>query len=261
MEARSGQSRQAATSAQEQMEALQALGLDEAGAVEYMLMLSHDEAAKDQNPLGTTERSAHNAEENACIPQDSDSQTGSPFSTPRSFSSSSPSLRREEFMPSSPWKSNSISKVSPPASSGKIQVSPPYRPETLQIGGSTGAHASWAGYGSPLNKNTRSKSATSGSEKDLSNRDKKDFPKISHSSGTADIANSDLAPKTTTSVIVAKKAGSWSTVVKNSASSGRYSSIRNLPPDLPANIAQYDEDAQLQFALELSLAEAKSRTN
>lgn len=159
LEMTSKQPRQAAYTEQDQLAALRAMGLDESGAVEYALMLSHDEAlraglAVDDEATelakiasledeSTTGPSSIPGSPETRSRSDSISNSSATVSISGSVAAASPSARswsgsakgiREEFMPSSPWKSTSMTKFSPPKATGKVQISPPYRPEAVEIG-------------------------------------------------------------------------------------------------------------------------------
>jgi hypothetical protein len=203
------------------MVALQKLGLQEAEAVEYALMLSHEEAIKAGVPThSSTDDSGENHK----------SQKG-----PRSTSSSPPSASL---------------RTSPPLhTSGKVQVA---RLEPMSVGG----------LPSPTRSVSRATSAeefpsisesTSPSTKEMKHKMQ---GHISTAEGSPSVAG-QVTPPTPTRFAPS----SWSAVVKSSRhdtekdKKGKKKSAitqGQLPP--PTN----DEEAQLQFALELSLAEALS---
>lgn len=207
------------TTAQEQVVALQKLGLQEVEAVEYALMLSHEEALK--SGVLTNSPSEDSGE-------DRRSQGGS-----MSKSASPPTT--------------SIRRTSPPLHApGKVQVA---WLEPMSVG--------------RLPSPTRTVSRATSTE---------EFPSINTgvSPGTLTPINEKAEPKRQGRVSSATSSpptptkpttSSWSAVVKSSRhnakqeKSGKLNSAtiqRRPPPPIT------DEEAQLQFALELSLAEAFS---
>lgn len=215
------------TTAQEQMEALQKLGLQETEAVEYALMLSHEEALK----AGVLTNSA--SEDSG---EDRRSQKGS-IST--STSPRSTSLR-----------------TSPPLhASGKVQIA---RLEPMSIGG----------LPSPTKTISRATSAEEFPTINMSTSPGRSTPvgaNTANKKGSCISDSPDYSPPAAGQVTPpapSKPAtSSWSAIVKSSRHDTekdrkrkKHSAItqRRLPP--PIN----DEAAQLQFALDLSLAEAVS---
>jgi hypothetical protein len=288
--------RPGASNERDQVAALQHLGLDEVGAVEYALMVSYEEAMRaDAERIAFEEATSPIEDDESAATESVLSSSDSPPNTVRS--SRSNHSAREEYMPSSPWKSTSLSRLSPPSSTGKVQVSPPYRPEALMVGPSSPIH-------SPIDDYIRSSSASvhsgskasdgsvSGSEKGAV-LDKEDFPRISpartpkgppsppkgHNKNQPLDAKLPLGNPSSTSGAKPpaqarpKPATPWSAIVKSSTSSPAPSG--SASPMIPAKARPSgrqisgratgsssllsDEDAQLQFALELSLAEAMSR--
>ena len=206
------------TTAQEQVVALQQLGLQEAEAVEYALMLSHEEALKSGV---LTNSPSEDSEEDHRSQKGSVSTSTSPPST---------SLR-----------------TSPPLHTpGKVQVA---WLEPMSAGG----------LPSPTRTVPRATSA-------------EEFPSINTgtSPGTLTPMNETAENKkegrvlsTTSSPPTPTKptTSSWSAVVKSSRhDTKKYQNVKEISatiqrrPPLPIT----DEEAQLQFALELSLAEAFS---
>lgn len=253
-------------SEQEQRAALHALGLDESGAVEYALMVSHDEAARqgildpDQDESSSVPLSPTGTSTSTSTHTDLTTST-----TPTSGGASSSA--RDDYIPSSPWKSTSMSRLSPPNPQGigKVQVSPPYRPEATSVGLSkrisTGSMKSW-----------------SGSDKGSAHGKEDAFPRISppstnKGSGTSTplVARGPTPPVQLKAPAPGKPVTkSWSTIVKSSTpspslsgaatpgSKGMVSYSARTGGTSHGRGAQ-EEDAQLQFALDLSLAEATSR--
>ena len=252
-----------AYSEQEQRAALDALGLDESGAVEYALMVSHDEAARQ----GLVE-----ADDSPSAPQSptgTNTSINTDFTTSTTPSGAALASTQEDMhnMPSSPWKSRSMTRLSPPnpTALGKVQLSPPYRAEAMGIG---------------LSKRT-----SAGSMKSEGSSDKGEaFPRISPPSTNKGSGKSTpLVSGTSTPAAQSKMppvkgpalSTKWSSIVKSStpspasgsaspggrglASSRGLYSTRSPGTSRGGGRGAQDEDAQLQFALELSLAEAMSR--
>lgn len=368
-----------AYSEHEQKLALEALGIDEYGAVEYALMISHEEAlradagrqAVDETPeeLNTdayvhrTTTDTLHMDATGTEPTNSIDGTGTPrrrdatlvgpdaheyvtlnetvdrySSPPLALFSSTPSVEsgrtenmpyeRADYMPSSPWKTTSLSKASPPSSIGKVQVSPPYRPEAMQVGelGSSPIHLeldSWSKSG-----NTSCGGASASTSSVQSDRGEEEFPSIAASTtsststlsrksspsftpppgatlrhpsgkktikpggeievakgGAGDAKDLKVFPKENVNLVaVAQPQTKWSAIVKSGSSStaspsaavnawttrdhrtmANGSNLNQSNNDLGRTINRprqgymSDEDAQLQFVLELSLAEAISR--
>jgi len=211
------------TTAQEQIVALQKLGLQEAEAVEYALMLSHEEALK--AGVLTNSPSEDSGEDR--------SQKGS-LST--SVSPPSTSLRTSPRLPAT----------------GKVQIA---RLEPMSVGA----------LPSPTRTISRATSA-------------EEFPRISASISPGSLspvdgkaenkkqgrisnpnASSSTAGQVTPPTPTKPATSSWSSIVKSSTCNAeedskgkKYSATVQRRPPAPIS----DEEAQLQFALELSLAEA-----
>ena len=198
------------TTAQEQMVALQKLGLQEAEAVEYALMLSHEEALK--AGVLTNSLSEDSGEERR-------SQKGSQKgSTPTSVSPPSTSLRTSPRL-------HAI---------GKVQVA---RLEPMSIGR----------LPSPTETASRARSA-------------EEFPRISASTppgsrisspkGSSPMAGEVTPPRPTKPVT-----SSWSAIVRSSTRDTEENKKGKKHSAIVKRTAISDEEAQLQFALDLSLAE------
>ena len=211
------------TTAQEQMVALQKLGLQEAEAVEYALMLSHEEALK--AGVLTDTPSEDSGEELR-------SQKGS---TSTSVSPPSTSLRTSPLL----------------HATGKVQVA---RLEPMSVG--------------RLPSPTKSVSRTRSAE---------EFPRISSSTPPGSpspvdgkvenkkqgrIPSPKGSPRTTGQVTpptpTKPATSSWSAIVKSSTWDAEEDKKGKKHSATVKRTAISDEEAQLQFVLELSLAEARS---
>lgn len=214
------------TTAQEQMVALQKLGLQEAEAVEYMLMLSHEEALK----AGVLSNSP--SEDSG---DDHKSQKGS-MST--SVSPPSTSLRTSPRL----------------HAAGKVQVA---RLEPMSVGLLPSPTESISRGRSPEEFPRISASTSPGSSLPVDGKvENKKQGRISRpkgSSPTVGRVTPPTPPKPATS--------SWSAIVKSPTCDAEgdkkgkkhSATVQRRPPPMIS-----DEEAQLQFALELSLAEAHS---
>jgi hypothetical protein len=314
LEMTSKRRRPAAYTEQDQLAALRAMGIDEAGAVEYVLMLSHDEALHAGLPVDhdeATELARMVSLEGQTVPVDDQSTSSSSDIRSRSASIStgsatasisgsigaSPSPKsvsakgiRKEFMPSSPWKSTSMTQFSPPNPVGKVQISPPYRPEATEVG-----RPPELSLGPSLTSLSKKRSTRSWSEKG----DSEEFPSLSPPS--AKLSRAPTPPSQSTSTLEKLKAPSlkpgtgWSGIAKGSqarpsttkvvnppqSKSSWSSVVRSSPPLMQNSSSQRsgkggwagmggaktvrvenretEEDRELQFVLELSRAEALSR--
>jgi len=256
-------------SEREQRAALEALGLDESGAVEYALMISRDEAAQKGIPdLGESISEPHS-------PTGTSTSSDARVTRSTTPSSGSASTTKEDFVSSSLWKLGSSSHLPPPdlKSVGKVQISPPYHAETMRTG---------------LSKRTSMGHAKSWSGSDKGSGKEEAFPRISppstknasgnsapiRSGATTPPVQPPVQPKISAPIKTSEK--SWSGVVKSSRPSPSLSgfstpgnkgtkvfratsSARAGTPSRAGGRGAEDEEAQLQFALELSLAEAMSR--
>lgn len=280
--------RRATVTENDQRNALLELGLDETAAVEYALMLSHDEALQAADFIEANDQEVPEVPPPTELAQLNIQNIQNLQRSPGPSSTSSNSSVREDFMPSSPWKSKSMSRVSPPNSIGKVQVSPPYYPEALRIGPPSPS-SSVPTTVSPIAKlrvepglaGVKSISGSPGNDEE--------FPRITPpSSGkttrastppksptslrnisTNSSANNRLKVAATSQTSLNQAAPKWSSIVKSSnssasvlsgaspsasiSSSGKSRSFRRPQPEVLT-----DEEAQLQFALELSLAESMS---
>jgi hypothetical protein len=254
----------------EQLATLETMGLDEAGAVEYVLMLSRDEA------LGGGRYSTNNAEENRAITAvdegvfegdfDDISHNLPPSLEPLGVTSSaSSSSSTRPGVSTFHIRGRPIPQAIASKSNQKVQISPPYRPEAMEAGFETGSDNVTATHPSsdPLH-----------------------FPPISVSTSPSVIigARGDRPPgngarvpgrapdpvcEGPSSSSSAGSSSAWSTpLVKSAVSSngspppsgGRGSGIS--PPALrlgPGSSHTEEMDGDLRYAIELSLAEARSR--
>jgi hypothetical protein len=214
------------TTAQEQMVALQKLGLQEAEAVEYALMLSHEEALK----AGVLTNSP--SEDSG---EDRKSQKGS-MST--SVSPPSTSLRTSPRL----------------HATGKVQVA---WLEPMSVSGLTGLATPVSRAASAEEFPSISASPSPGSLLPIDGKaENKKQGRISNANGSSPVAGR-VTPPTPTKPVTS----SWSAIVKSSACDAeedkkgkKHSATVQRRPPAPIS----DEEAQLQLALELSLAEALS---
>lgn len=261
----------------DQLSTLAHLGLSEVEAVEYVLMLSRDEEQARRE--SAAERSRHDFGEEGVFLADFD-DVPTPMATPSNPFGSAPSSvvtsRTSSFSahssPSPPSGSytngmhvgQSFPRAAPSSSNHKVQVSPRAHPEPMEAGSSTSA--------SPLPSRSASSSVGIVS---TSTYDPEQFPAVSRTPSSASGSSvRDSAPGSPQSVRSA-----WSTTplrslhssgapspsrVGGTASpsqspsrsvSGALGSARRAAP--PVSYAEEDED--LRFAIELSLAEARSR--
>ena len=261
----------------EQLSSLAHLGLSEVEAVEYVLMLSRDE--EEARRESAAERSQLGVGEEGVFIADFD-DVPTPMATPSnmfgsepssvvssrasSFSAhSSPSPRSGSYTNGRPFPRASV----PPSSSNhKVQVSPRVLPEPMEAGLSTSS--------SPLP--SRSASSSNGVVPPMA-FDPGHFPAVSRTPSSTSASGSsvrDSAPGSPQSVRSA-----WSTPLRSLHSSqapspsppkmggaaspsqsparslsGVLGSARRAPP-----VSYAEEDEDLRFAIELSLAEARSR--
>lgn len=259
----------------EQRSTLDNLGLDEVEAVEYVLMLSRDEEeARSRGSPSTPPNSHLSLEEEGVFEGDFDDIPRDGVRIPSSARSS----------PSSTYQSQpgrSLPRTSPSASNHKIQVSPRFRAEATEAGFSV----------SPLKMSTIASSSNE-IARSVSSSSLDDFPSISPTPST-----SSPSPPTTSSVRRTSpdttRAGVWGSLRPSVSSSGpaspqasspqtsrrgsawitnstvtadRQPSTSSDPPSLlsaqpvvnePATVEDLDDD--LKYAIELSLAEARSR--
>ncbi|TFK81181.1 hypothetical protein K466DRAFT_502600 [Polyporus arcularius HHB13444] len=260
----------------DQLSTLAHLGLSEVEAVEYVLMLSRDEEQARRE--SAAERSRHDFGEEGVFLADFD-DVPTPMATPSNpFGSASSSVvtsRTSSFSahssPSPPSGSytngmhvgQSFPRAAPSSSNHKVQVSPRAHPEPMEAGSSTSA--------SPLPSRSANSSVGIVS---TSTYDPEQFPAVSRTPSSASGSSvRDSAPGSPQSVRSA-----WSTPLRSLHSSGAPSpsrvggivspsqspsrsmsgalgSARRAAP--PVSYAEEDED--LRFAIELSLAEARSR--
>ncbi|TFK47122.1 hypothetical protein OE88DRAFT_1666411 [Heliocybe sulcata] len=252
---------------------LEGLGLSEAEAVEYILMLSREE--EEQRLLSSASQSPMQLpviEDEGVFQVDFDDLTpgtaSSRVDVPRAPARRTP---QSTSPPSTYFNVNgrSLPRTSPSPSNHKVQVSPRFRAEPQEAGPSI----------TPLNigKGSLPRPVRIPSISD-------DFPGISptpSSTGTSLPSVPGSISKTTSLGSLDSRRNAWATPLSRSVSSSdampspgsspgvarvpssgqsllsadiaRHGTIRQSPP------AEYDEDAELKFAIELSLAEARSR--
>ncbi|SRR5258706_1061562 len=207
--------------AQEQMVALQTLGLQEAEAVEYALMLSHEEAVK--AGVLTDSPSEDSGEDHR-------SQKGS---TSTSVSPPSTSLRTSPLL-------HAI---------GKVQVA---RLEPMSIGRLPSPTKTVSRARSTEEFPRISTSTPPGSSVPVDGKvESKKQSRISSPKGLSPTAG-QITPPTPTKPLTS----SWSAIVRSSTRDAEENKKGKTHSATVKRTAISDEEAQLQFALELSLAEA-----
>ncbi|KAI0351234.1 hypothetical protein OH77DRAFT_1411533 [Trametes cingulata] len=272
----------------EQLSTLAHLGLSEVEAVEYVLMLSRDE--EEARWRHAVESSAFREDEGVFMADFDDVPT--PMATPSAMfgsrSSSAVSSRTSSFSGHSSPSSGagtsvfqggrSFPRAMPSTSNHKIQVSPRFRPEPMEAGSSV----------SPLPSGSMSAGSGGGAPPPVS--DTEHFPAVSRtpSSASGSASAGTSVPSTPASSVKDSMPGSpqsvrsaWSTPLRSLQSSEAPSPSRvgASPSQSPARslsgaaifagstsgrsdgpLAYVDEDDEdLRFAIELSLAEARSR--
>ncbi|KAI1795404.1 hypothetical protein LXA43DRAFT_882120 [Ganoderma leucocontextum] len=246
----------------EQLSTLAHLGLSEVEAVEYVLMLSRDEEEARRRPRGLAEssRTAFRDDEGVFI-ADFDDASSVPSSRASSFSAHS--LPNSEIRTDGVQAGRTFPRVAPSSSNHKVQVSPRLHPEPTEAGLIT----------RPLP--TSRASLTAGGPPTAS--DLEHFPVVSRtpSSVSASGSSASLAGSAPGSPRSIRSA--WSTPLRSLRSSEvpspspaagsaspaesptrPLSSVLTSNQRLPPTYAE-EEDGDLRFALELSLAEARSR--
>jgi hypothetical protein len=235
----------------EQNSTLEHLGLSEVEAVEYVLMLSRDEEEGRQLAELQNEFEVFGGE--------FDEDVRTPIVSPSSFIASSTSWNPEQ-------RRTSGVCYTPSSSIEKIQISPRHRPEPMEAGFST----------SPISRSTSgSLSSSMSSPSSLSRMssqappdDPAHFPSISSTPTRRSVSGSPESFRS-----------AWSTPLRSSRSSEGPSSpssraggsiagsptvprspgVSLLSQKFAAALAVANEEEELKFALELSLAEARSR--
>lgn len=268
-------SRRAFGREKEQLSTLAHLGLSEVEAVEYALMLSRDEEAARCRPRDVAEssRTAFRDDEGVFIADFDDVPT--PMATRSSVfgteASSAPSSRASSFSAHSPLSSDGIQsgrvlpRIAPSSSNHKVQVSPRLRPEPMEAGLIT----------SPLS--AMRPALTAGGLPPIS--DLEHFPAVvsrTSSSASASGSSASLAGSAPGSPRSIRSA--WSTPLRSVRSPEAHSPSppeagSASPAQTPARVQSgvltsarrpspsyaEEDDGDLRFALELSLAEARSR--
>ncbi|KAI0363927.1 hypothetical protein BV20DRAFT_975037 [Pilatotrama ljubarskyi] len=266
----------------EQLSTLAHLGLSEVEAVEYVLMLSRDE--EEARWRHAVESSAYREDEGVFMADFDDVPT--PMVTPSTMlgseSSSAVSSRTPSFSGHSSPSSGAGTSIfqggrafphpMPSTSNHKVQVSPRFRPEPMEAGSSVSP---------PPSGSISASSGGGGVPPPVS--DNEHFPAVSRtpSSASGSASARTSVPSTPASSVRNSVAGSphsvrsaWSTPLRSlhssEAPSPSQSPARSLPRAAAVSsstagrsdgaLALVDEDDEdLRFAIELSLAEARSR--
>ncbi|KAI0742453.1 hypothetical protein C8Q80DRAFT_1108453 [Daedaleopsis nitida] len=291
LEEEKGRTRQTFGREKEQLSTLAHLGLSEVEAVEYVLMLSRDE--EEARRSTTTERPRF-GEEGVFLADFDDVPTpmatpGNMFDAePTTFARSRTSLSSAHSSPSSGSYTSasgvqggrSFPSTVPSSSNHKVQVSPRAEPEPMEAGFST----------SPLPSRSMSASSSSSTGIPPMVDDTDHFPAVAVSRTASSASTSTSAAGSSTRGSVSgspqsfRSASAWSTPLRSlhssqapspsrvgvghaAAASPSQSPARSLPGVFQSarrqaeasRSASYDEDEDLRFAIELSLAEARSR--
>ncbi|KAH9921650.1 uncharacterized protein B0H18DRAFT_1020662 [Fomitopsis serialis] len=255
----------------EQQSTLAHLGLSEVEAVEYVLMLSRDEA-EGQRP----QRALSLPEDDGVFMADFD-DLHTPVSGPSAFIENAPSpamsSRTSSFSSHSYSNSSivingrSLPRTVPSQSNHKIQVSPRMRPEPMEAGFA----------GSPLDGSLSSSLNTQTSVSVPSTTDLDHFPPVSRTPSSTGIS----VPSMPTSPSALQRSGpgspeslrgAWAIPMSRQSSSSAPSpspasamsspllvARRSSPPNHASTAGPSLISAGLRFAIELSLAEARSR--
>ena len=249
------------------------LGLSEAEALEYVLMLSRDEEEARRS------RYAYGEDDGVFMPDFEEAST--PMATPSnafgSAASSAAPSRTSSFsahssgsgeQPSVFYGGRSLPRTVPSSSNHKVQVSPRMRPEPTEAGFSASPLAS------------RSVSSSAGLPPPV--LDASHFPIVAASRTSSGSAASDSSARSSAAGTPQSARSAWSTPLRSLHSSGVPSPSRvggggaspsrsptqlsgavagvprRPPAPTPVNVDDED-DEDLKFAIELSLAEARSR--
>jgi hypothetical protein len=231
----------------EQLMQLHNLGLTELEAVEYTLMLSRDEELQKlqkNNDEHVHEEGIFDADESSNSQSGSDQSTLSSYSVPQY---SPPPLRPSASGSSSSSYGRVVPLVSPSSSNVKVQVSPRFYPEPMEAGGI---------FGSP----------TSPSEpQSIPQGNPSSFPSSSYSQLIHGPVNLLATPSKQSFAGTGSPSGkpnAWNKPLPGTglAASPSISTGNPLQVSLRKEWeVEAEEDMELRFALELSLAEAQSR--
>lgn len=249
----------------EQLAILESMGLDEAEAVEYVLMLSRDEALREDGGYHTTnaEGSQFNtAVEEGVFEGDFDDipsarhrpilqQLGTISSSTSSWTSSARSVM------STPQSSGrSVPRIRLSASNQKIQISPPCKPEAMEAGTCTGSTTTSVIASSEASTDEShfppmSASVSPSSSPSTAVGDRRKGSPIQKRSPKS-VSGSPQSTESTASTSAWKKP-----LIKSSAGSPGSVPPRRSGSSSSLPLADMDDD--LKYAIELSLAEARSR--
>ncbi|KII90181.1 hypothetical protein PLICRDRAFT_159580 [Plicaturopsis crispa FD-325 SS-3] len=236
----------------EQHSTLENLGLDEVEAVEYVLMLSRDDEERRRMNSGPSFPSSSGSgpgEGDDMFEDDFDDAYASTSTHARSSADS----RRSSMSQST---DRSLPRVSPSISNLKVQVSPRFRPEPTEAGFSI----------SPLN-------ASAGPSSGVMIPPSSDaFPRVSPTQSPAtSVPNGSWVRKPSLPSSPESMRSAWGTARRSAASSETHSPVSGSPLMSRGtwgasghdqnNMLPEDEelDEDLRFAIQLSLAEARSR--
>lgn len=267
----------------EQISTLDNLGLDEIEAVEYVLMLSRDE--EEARIVGTGSSGAASAA--AAIPFEEEGVFEADFEDDVVVTANTASVPRTppQSVRSSPNSAygRSLPRTSPSMSNHKVQISPRFRPEPTEAGFSI----------SPLNMSNVTSSSTQVA-RTVSSSSIEDFPTISPTPSDSNPStppinwvqrsnpeasrttawgspkrstpSSEAASPGSSSPLSSRRGSAWSAVAGASHSHASVSLLSeglarhaNMDETAATDTGTSAEDDDLRLAIELSLAEARSR--
>lgn len=238
------------TREREQNSTLEHLGLSEVEAVEYVLMLSRDQ--EEQRRLAELQ-----AEHEEVLLGEFDEDVRTPMThRPSFFDTPPPSVTppRYGLTPSAPYTPSS-------GSSSKIQISPRTRPEPMEAGFAASSPLSLSSSLSSSRGVSRTPSHAP------SPHDADHFPSMGSTPTRASVASSPQSVRSAWSTPLRSARSSEGpssprvgpTSVASSPVAPRSPGVSLLSAKFAAALTEAEEDADLRFALELSLAEARSR--
>lgn len=232
----------------EQNSTLEHLGLTEAEAVEYILMLSRDEA---ERRLLTEPREDH---EVLLGELDEDVQTP--------VISHSSSLGSSSYNVSDPFMFGNRARVAPSSSMAKIQISPRLRPEPMEAGLASGSPLSRAGStsGSLSSSYSSSRSMSQIHNQAPSPGDPDQFPSISSTPTKRSVSGSPQSVRSAWSAPL-QSSPPQGGLIAGSSTVSRSPGVSLLSAKMATATVAEEDDEDLRYALELSLAEALGRSS
>ncbi|GJE93007.1 F-box protein [Phanerochaete sordida] len=235
--------------AREQNHTLEHLGLTEVEAVEYVLMLSRDEEER--------RRLEQNRDEFEVFGGDFDEDVQTPITSPPSFLDTASSSTNRYGFPNR-------AQFAPSSSMAKIQISPRVRPEPTEAGFSC-SPLSRSVSGSLSSSISSSRGLSRTSSQAPSRGDPTQFPAMAATPTRRSISGSPASARSawSTPLRAAHSEGPSSprasASVAGSPAAPRAPGVSLLSEKFAEAMAVREEDEDLRYALELSLAEARSR--